>query len=77
LDKKEIFIKINKYPLEKRSVGVELGGREVSVGREKPASLAATMTGRGGLSDGNDKTRISIFKTEKGSLGVALRCGSL
>ena len=42
-------------------MGAELGGREVSIGRARPASLAATITGRGGgLSAGKDNVRISI-----------------
>jgi hypothetical protein len=52
---------IEEYPLEKRRVGAESGGRDVSVGRTKPESLAATITASGGLSAGNDNNLISIF----------------
>ena len=42
-------------------MGAELGGRDVSIGRARPASLAATITGRGGgLSAGKDNVRISF-----------------
>lgn len=36
------------YPLEKRNVGTESGGREVSMSGEIPVRLAAAITDNGG-----------------------------
>jgi len=36
------------YPSEKRNVGAESGGREVSIEGDIPARLAAAITGNGG-----------------------------
>lgn len=45
----------------KRNAGAEPEAREGSAGEEMPATLAATMTERGGLSAGNDKSLISMI----------------
>jgi hypothetical protein len=52
--------------LEKRNVGVESEGREVSVDGEKPASLAAAMTANGGVAAEKEKVLISMVLRKPG-----------
>jgi len=49
------------YPLEKRNVGTESGGREVSMDGDNPLSLDAAITANGGAAAEKERVLISIF----------------
>lgn len=48
------------YPSEKRNVGAESGGREVSMDGENPASLDAAITANGGTAAEKERVLILI-----------------
>jgi hypothetical protein len=51
---------IETNPLEKRNVGEESDGREVSIDGENPASLEAAMTANGGVAAEKENVLISM-----------------
>lgn len=57
--------RILSYPLENRNVGAESRGSDVSVGREIPASFAATITDNGGLAAAIENFVISMLSCNR------------